>query len=758
MFGIFLATSVIGQDTLFQESFDYPALFPPMGWTNVKVAGTGAPGTWKRVTTGGSPIQEPHSDPAEAEFNSYFYPSGTASDLATPVIDFTVSGTNLVSFWMYRDAGVGTDKMEVYVNTTQASAGGTLIGTVNRNYLATPVEPAAGWYQYTFTVPSTYNTATNYVIFKGVSGYGYNIFIDDIAILRDPVVTIPGCATSIFPANGSIDICPNLTVYWDVVPYATGYKITMGNNPPNYNNVASNLDLGNALSFTAMLATGSNYKWKVKPYNVTGIAGGCINNSFTTATTPCYCEADFIEPSCSSLDFIDDVYTTGAVTNFSNMNTGCSPNPGNYTYYSGTTVSANQGSTFTMNLQSGPDYPEGFAVWIDWNRDGDFNDADEYALSSAPTTSLVSNVINVPATAPLGTTRMRIRAFYNLTPPANMYCDLWNEGETEDYNINVTTCTFVTYYQDADADGYGNAAVTTTSCTGAPAGYTADNTDCNDAAFSVHPGATELCNGIDENCNVTIDDNAAVAIITPSGPTTVCKGASLILNANTGVGYTYQWNRNGANLAGATGSSYSVTKSGNYKVTVTVPGGCTATSTVTTCTVNANPTSTISTPEGTNLCGLPDLDLVANAGAGFTYIWYKNGVIMPGINTQINTVNTIGDYRVKVANAAGCSKTSAIKTVFTSCKEGASIAQGELYPNPNNGQMTLSFFSPSILEGRLNVQILDLTGQVVFNEMKDLSNGSYAGTINASNLAAGLYLVKMSAGDTQIQQQVIIAK
>ena len=61
--------------------------------------------------------------------------------------------------------------------------------------------------------------------------------------------------------------------------------------------------------------------------------------------------------------------------------------------------------------------------------------------------------------------------------------------------------TFVTYYLDADSDTYGSADSSISSC--APvAGYVTNNTDCNDTASSIHPGAVDaLGNGIDENCD-----------------------------------------------------------------------------------------------------------------------------------------------------------------------------------------------------------------------------------------------------------------
>ncbi len=64
----------------------------------------------------------------------------------------------------------------------------------------------------------------------------------------------------------------------------------------------------------------------------------------------------------------------------------------------------------------------------------------------------------------------------------------------------------ITYYLDYDGDSYGNLNSTRQSCTGVPAGYVANALDCNDNNSLIHPGAAEICNGLDDNCDGAIDD------------------------------------------------------------------------------------------------------------------------------------------------------------------------------------------------------------------------------------------------------------
>jgi hypothetical protein len=80
-----------------------------------------------------------------------------------------------------------------------------------------------------------------------------------------------------------------------------------------------------------------------------------------------------------------------------------------------------------------------------------------------------------------------------------------------DNNCNGTAdegLTFATYYADADGDGYGNPASTpVVSCTGvAPTGMVGNGLDCNDTNPDIGPNAVEVCDGVDNNCDGTVDE------------------------------------------------------------------------------------------------------------------------------------------------------------------------------------------------------------------------------------------------------------
>ena len=65
---------------------------------------------------------------------------------------------------------------------------------------------------------------------------------------------------------------------------------------------------------------------------------------------------------------------------------------------------------------------------------------------------------------------------------------------------------YTNYYIDFDADGFGNPLISVSTCDGAPDGYVVDNSDCNDLNAFMNPATPEICNGLDDNCNLLIDE------------------------------------------------------------------------------------------------------------------------------------------------------------------------------------------------------------------------------------------------------------
>ena len=84
------------------------------------------------------------------------------------------------------------------------------------------------------------------------------------------------------------------------------------------------------------------------------------------------------------------------------------------------------------------------------------------------------------------------------------------------------------WYTDVDGDGYGDPATGVVMCAPTP-GLVQISGDCNDTDATINPGASDLCDGVDRNCDGTLPGTTGNEVYSPDWTATATSGATVNL-------------------------------------------------------------------------------------------------------------------------------------------------------------------------------------------------------------------------------------
>jgi phosphodiesterase/alkaline phosphatase D-like protein len=365
------------------------------------------------------------------------------------------------------------------------------------------------------------------------------------------------CVANIFAVSGQvISSCPNIgsASAANTSTSSIDFSWTLGN--------PGESSLPEEVTYTLEVFTDSNYTVAAPGSPFTGISGTTKSvTGLTLGTTYYYrvkanngiCDSDYAlgsialaycTPTTSNTGsyYIYSFSTTGGYTNITNNNTNYVAAFNNYSSQS-VTKAAGQSFNYSVSL-------DGYAygkIWVDWNGDLDFDDANEFITTVGYGTSYPSvftGTIAIPAGTPVGNYRMRVRSAYYFSD-SNTYgsCGNTNYGETEDYTVqvvptppNCATPDAATVALSAVTSNSLSATVTGPATT--PTGYLVIRS--TSATLSAAPvNVTEYTVGSLVGGGTVVSVGTATTVAQPS------------LNANTHYYYfVYTYNNGGATCLG----------------------------------------------------------------------------------------------------------------------------------------------------------------------------------------------------------------
>ncbi len=516
------------------------------------------------------------------------------------------------------------------------------------------------------TVPNNVGTQ-NRIMVRGSNNIFFDISNANFSI-EGAVVCNATTPASLAASNVATN---SATLSWDAVPGAS-YDLDYRQVGAGSWTTVSVTGVSHALSG---LNPTTQYEARVRskcPDNATSAYSATIN--FTTTDVQLnYCD--------SASTNVNDEYISNVQLNTINNSSGAQF----YSDFTNISTTLTKGEQYTITVTptwTGTVYNEAYSVWIDYNRDGDFNDAGEQVWTQSPTkTTPVSGSFTIPSGAIESSTRMRVSMKYNGVPTS---CESFTYGEVEDYTVIIASATPDTTAPVITLNGatpvnlelgstYTEQGATATDDVDGDISANiivgGDTVDTNTVGtyvitYNVSDAAGNAATEVTRTVNVTPD--VTIPVITLIGPSTV--------NLTVGDAYTDQGATATDNIDGdisanivVGGDAVNPNTVGTYVVTYNVSdaAGNAAAEVTRTVNVAADTTAPVITLVGASTINLNVGDTYTEQGATATD--NVDGDISANIVIGGDTVNTsaAGTYVVtyNVSDAAGNAATEVTRTV-----------------------------------------------------------------------------------------------
>ncbi|POY35128.1 secretion protein, partial [Flavobacterium alvei] len=355
----------------------------------------------------------------------------TLTGTTTSTFPITTQGTTIVT-WTFDDGNgnTTTQTQNVIIDDTTAPVAdiASLPNVTGQNSVTvnapTATDACKGTVTATTTSPLTYSTPGTYsIVWTYDDENGNTSTQNQTVIILDAIA--PTQPTSL-SASSTTTTTTNLiwTASTDNIS-VIGYDV--------YRGTALIASVAATNYAVTGLTANTAYTFSVIAKDAAGNASISSNivNVTTLANAVVYCTS---KGTSTTREKIGKV-VLGSINNTSTGTAG-------YENFTAIATNATRGTAYTITITpswTSSKRSEGYAVWIDYNADGDFADTGELVFSrAASTTTPISGTFTIPTTATIGATRMRVSMKYTGIPTA---CETFASGQVEDYTVTIVSST-----------------------------------------------------------------------------------------------------------------------------------------------------------------------------------------------------------------------------------------------------------------------------------------------------------------------------